>query len=137
MKQSIFEVSEDLKQWEGKILKKRGSFHWFSGNSELETTWISLIGWPHKTSNIAHLLPTCIFWHRAKRLENLVVARFNWLPTQARPNCDKELFHSAFKQLSYYCIIHNTNSIKLQKAAHLTSQLCLLLYKLGTHTHTF
>ena len=57
--------------------------------------------------------------------------------TLSGPNCDKELFHSAFKKLSYYCIIHNTNSIKLQKAAHLTSQLCLLLYKLGTHTHTF
>ena len=26
-------------------------FHWFSCNSDLEATWISLIGWPHKTSN--------------------------------------------------------------------------------------
>ena len=26
-------------------------FHQYSWNSEVETTWISLIGWPHKTSN--------------------------------------------------------------------------------------
>ena len=40
------------KQWEGTISKKRRSFHWFSRNSELEATWISLIGWPHKTSSM-------------------------------------------------------------------------------------
>ena len=50
MKQSIFEASEAPKQWEGTISKKRRPFHWFSRNSELEATWISLIGWPHKMS---------------------------------------------------------------------------------------
>ena len=28
------------------------SFHQYSWNSEVETTWISLIGWYHKTSNV-------------------------------------------------------------------------------------
>ncbi len=32
------------------ILKETRSFHWFLSNSEVEATWISLIGWPHKTS---------------------------------------------------------------------------------------
>ena len=27
-------------------------FHQYSWNSEVETTWISLIGWPYKTSNL-------------------------------------------------------------------------------------
>jgi hypothetical protein len=137
---------------------------------------------------IAHLLHTCIFWHQAKRLENLVVARFNWLPTQARPkgpfiyyvsmfwglfeppkylpplvyfqyiskvkiaifwttypsSCAYVMYEwspTAIKSFStqllnsYYCIIHNKNSIKLLKAAHLTLQLFPLLYTLGTHTH--
>ena len=50
MKQSIFEASEALKKWEGMILKKTMSFRWFSSNSEVEATWASMIGWPHKTS---------------------------------------------------------------------------------------
>jgi hypothetical protein len=32
------------------ILKKTRSFCWFSSNSEVEATWATLIGWPHKTS---------------------------------------------------------------------------------------
>ena len=32
--------------------KKKRSFRWFSCNSEVEATWTSLIGWPHKTSSI-------------------------------------------------------------------------------------
>ena len=35
---------------------KRRSFRWFLRNSELEGTWISLIGWPQKTPKVA-LLP--------------------------------------------------------------------------------
>ena len=62
-KQSIFEASEALKQWEGTISKKRRLFHWFSRNSELEATWISLIGWPHKTSSI--------YVHKVLYLRNL------------------------------------------------------------------
>ena len=38
------------KQWEGRISKKRRLFNRFSRNSELEATWISLIGWTNKTS---------------------------------------------------------------------------------------
>ena len=37
-------------KWRGKI--KSMSFHQCSWNSEVETTWISLIGWHHKTSNM-------------------------------------------------------------------------------------
>ena len=70
MKQSIFETSEAPKQWEGTISKKRRSFHWFSRNSELEATWISLIGWPHKTSiyytqsYVIKSAPWTILWFR-------------------------------------------------------------------------
>ena len=37
---------------EGTKKNKSMSFHQYSWNSELETTWISLIGWHHKTSII-------------------------------------------------------------------------------------
>ena len=33
------------------------SFHQYSWHSEAEITWISLIGWPHKTSNISYTVP--------------------------------------------------------------------------------
>ena len=32
---------------------------WFSHNSEVEATWTSLIGWPHKTSTTYILQQTC------------------------------------------------------------------------------
>ena len=60
LKQSIFEASEALQKWEGMILKKTRSFRWFFGNSEVEATWASLIGWPHKTSIIYVLPLTCV-----------------------------------------------------------------------------
>ena len=41
---------------ERKWICKKKSFCWFSSNSEVETTWASLICWPHKTSNIGRLL---------------------------------------------------------------------------------
>ena len=43
-----------LRPWHKKRdqFQKRRSFHWFSHNYELEATWISLIGWPHKTSTV-------------------------------------------------------------------------------------
>ena len=37
---------------EGTKKIKSTSFHHYSRNSEVETTWISLIGWPHKTSSM-------------------------------------------------------------------------------------
>ena len=46
----LLEIVPSREQWEGTISKKRRLFHWFSRNSELEATWISLIGWPRKTS---------------------------------------------------------------------------------------
>ena len=38
---------------------KSKSFHQYSWNSEVETTWISLIDWHHKTSNILCPLDLC------------------------------------------------------------------------------
>ena len=61
-KQSIFEASEAPKQWEGIISKKRRLFYWVSRNFELEATWISLIGWPHKTSIICTVLLIKRIW---------------------------------------------------------------------------
>ena len=46
------------------FVKKRRSFHWFSRNSELEATWISLIGWPNKTSNIYCVYFESLVWKR-------------------------------------------------------------------------
>ena len=37
---------------EGTKKIKSTSFHQYSWNSEVETTWISLIGWQHKTSSM-------------------------------------------------------------------------------------
>ena len=48
LKQSMFEASEALHKVDG---IKTTSFHQYSWNSEVETTWIRLIGWPHKTSS--------------------------------------------------------------------------------------
>ena len=55
-----------LRRWK-KI--KSISFHQYSWNSEVETTWISLIGWHHKTSNTyfrKNLLPNIDFYSRQK-----------------------------------------------------------------------
>ena len=41
---------------EGTKKIKSTSFHQYLWNSEVETTWISLIGWHHKTSTIVLLL---------------------------------------------------------------------------------
>ena len=47
----MFEAPEAPQKMEGMKKIKSMSFHHFSWNSEVETTWISLIGWHHKTSN--------------------------------------------------------------------------------------
>ena len=52
LKESMFEASEALQKMEGKKKIKSTSFHQYSWNSEVETTWISLIGWHHKTIQI-------------------------------------------------------------------------------------
>ena len=39
-------------KWRDEEKIKTMSFHQYSWNSEVETTWISLICWHHKTSNI-------------------------------------------------------------------------------------
>ena len=48
----MFEASEALQKMEGMKKIKSMLFHQYSWNSEVETTWISLIGWHHKTSSI-------------------------------------------------------------------------------------
>ena len=50
-KQSKFEAPEAPQKPSGTKKSKSRSFHQYSWNSEVETTWISLIGWHHKTSN--------------------------------------------------------------------------------------
>ena len=50
LKQSMFEASEALHKVEGTKKIKTMLFHQYSWNSEVEKTWISLIGLPHKTS---------------------------------------------------------------------------------------
>ena len=54
----MFEASEALQKMEGMKKIKSTSFHQYSWNSEVETTWISLIGWHHKTSTtyLPHLV---------------------------------------------------------------------------------
>ena len=53
---SIGSKSESKILWNSIILTiyfwkfKSSSFHQYSWSSEVETTWISLIGWPHRTS---------------------------------------------------------------------------------------
>ena len=46
----MFEASEALQKIEGMKKIKSILFHQYSWNSEVETIWISLIGWHHKTS---------------------------------------------------------------------------------------
>ena len=48
----MFEASEALQKMEGMKKIKSTSFHQYSWNSEVETTWINLIGWHHKTSTL-------------------------------------------------------------------------------------
>ena len=47
----MFEASGALQKMEGMKKIKSTSFHQYSWNSEVETTWISLNGWHHKTSS--------------------------------------------------------------------------------------
>ena len=46
----MFEASEALQKPEGTKKLKTTLFHWYSWNSEVETTWNSLICWRHRTS---------------------------------------------------------------------------------------
>ena len=48
---------------EGTKKIKSMSFHQYSWISEVETTWISLIGWHHKTSSIYLSNTTWLVWH--------------------------------------------------------------------------
>ena len=50
LKQSLFETSEALQKPKEKKKIEKTLFHWYSWNSEVETTRNSLIGWRHRTS---------------------------------------------------------------------------------------
>ena len=56
-------------------LKKRRLFYWFSCNSALEATWISLIRWPHKTSTFYGCI--CHFWMNVLLLDEYAI--FGWI----------------------------------------------------------
>ena len=63
-KQSMFEASETLQKPKGTKKIKTTLFHWYSWNSELETTWNSWIGWRHRTSNTYVFLIFVFFYHK-------------------------------------------------------------------------
>ena len=42
-------------KWRGRKKIKSTSFNQYSWNSKVETTWISLIGWHHKTSSVEYV----------------------------------------------------------------------------------
>ena len=46
----MFVLLRPRNKWRGQKKIKSRSFHQYSWNSEVDTSWISLIGWPHKTS---------------------------------------------------------------------------------------
>ena len=48
----MFKAFEAMHKMEGMKKIKKMLFHQYSWKSEVEKTWISLIGWPHKTSTI-------------------------------------------------------------------------------------
>ena len=48
----MFEASEALQNMKGMKKIESMSLHQYSWNSEIETTWIILIGWHHKTSTV-------------------------------------------------------------------------------------
>ena len=75
LKQSTLKAFEALHKVDKKI--KTTSFDQYSWNSKVEKTWISLIGWPHKTSNLQFLhfvLPCTInfmtIWSRVSKYVN-------------------------------------------------------------------
>ena len=76
LKQSMFEASEALHKVEGTKKIKTLSFHQYSWNSEVEKTWITLIGWPHKTSTVEPLANECTYHHLLSRLATYLP---NWL----------------------------------------------------------
>ena len=65
-------------KWRGQKKIKSMSFHQYSWNSEVETTWISLIGWHHKTSTVHPLLAILVmhFFFRVKVKKSFVTMPF-------------------------------------------------------------
>ena len=78
LKQPIFEASVVLQKIKGTKKIKKTSFHQYSWNSEVETTWISLIGWPHKTSTRYYLNDLNITLASIFHLSNLSSSRALW-----------------------------------------------------------
>ena len=63
---------------EGTKKIKSMSFHQYSWNSEVETTWISLIGWHHKTSNIHCTVHDITIFTKNQILNLEFVTNFFW-----------------------------------------------------------
>ena len=72
----------------GTVSKKRRSFHWFSRNSELEATWVSLISWPHKMSNkyvVSVYLVMQYFVNYIRFYVRCKIEKSNWLSIILNP----------------------------------------------------
>jgi len=70
------------------------AFHQYSWNSDVEATWISLIGWPHKTStaysglNVLHLNKTFNFLQSILCFWIVLIKNVNKvLPIPSLPEC--------------------------------------------------
>ena len=69
---------------EGTKKMKSMSFHQYSWNSEVETTWISLIGWHHKTSSR---------YVHSRRERSCTVAHTQWFQFAKNPQEIKFIFY--------------------------------------------
>ena len=101
---------------EGTKKVKSRSIHQYSWNSEVDTTWISLIGWPHKTSIIewpSYELFNYDFWGwkvQDKRLDVLKVRGWKvweeWIVLQPFGRTDGRHYISAsifFRHCRSFC----------------------------------
>ena len=96
-------ISEAPKQWEGTISKQWRSFHWFSLNSELEATWINLIGWPHKASILEHAY--AVIKHAYAVLEHFYANLEQGYVTNRDFMMQKHVFLIATKQIEKCAIL--------------------------------
>ena len=74
------------------------SFHQYSWNYEVDTTWISLIGWPQKTSNM-YIVVYIFCWH--SKPEELPK---RWQSSVSPSNAATHLNH-----FDNYCVSKTTN----------------------------
>ena len=100
----MFEASEALQKMEGMKKIKSMSFHQYSWNSEVEATWISLIGWHHKTSSTYSTNNEQLQWPKSSLFPSLTVL-------------SKNSYHLKL-YLSFYVSGHLWQFIGYQSLAH-------------------